>query len=114
MRKLTKLYEGPLFMKEPREPVVNLSSSVIDPDILNIMSLGFNCHLKHKFDRVKQKVSLELLYENVRDKCSQSKVIIHNEENFKSELERFGTKAIVDRSRDLLTKQQRENIKIFN
>ena len=40
--------------------------------------------------------------------------MVHNEEDFKCELERFGAKEIRDRTKDILTRKQYEFIKEFN
>lgn len=79
----------------------------------DIFSLGFNCHLKNKFDRTKHKVEIELLYENIKDKVRAQKVVLHNEDAMKCELERFGTKNFDDHLPNILSKDQMKKIKEF-
>ena len=48
--KLGKLYGGQMFIKEEREPVINLSNVDLDPIIRNAMHPGLICHLKSRYD----------------------------------------------------------------
>ena len=113
-QKLIKLYGSPIAMKQQRDSYVNLSDEKIDPDIEEIFNQGMNCHLKTKFDKTKRKVEVELFYENVREKVRNKKVTLEDEESFKCELERFGTKQVSDHTPHLLTKDQLSKVKEFN
>ena len=93
-------------MKERNDSFVNLSNETIDANVKEVFSYGMNCHLKTKFDKMKRKVELELFYENVKDKVRSKAITIENEDNFKCEPERFGTKQIVDHTPHRLTKEQ--------
>ena len=77
-------------LKQNKESDINLSKNQIQPKMLDIFSLGVNCHLKHKFERIQQKVELELLFEDVKELEKSNKVLVHNEEDLECELERFG------------------------
>ena len=113
-QKLIKLYGSPITMKQQQDSYVNLSDEKIDPDIEEIFNQGMNCHLKTKFDKTKRKVEVELFYENVREKIRNKKGTLEDEESFKCELERFGTKQVSDHTPHLLTKDQLSKVKEFN
>ena len=112
--KLIRIHGSPILMKQQKDSVVNLSSIEIDNEMTNILSLGLNCHLKQKFDRTKRKVEIELLYEDIKETEKSKKLCISNEDDFKCELERFGTKAVQDHTKDILSREQYEKIKSFN
>ena len=112
--KLVRMHGSQLLLKQNKESVINLSKNDIQPEMLDIFSLGINCHLKQKFDRTQRKVQLELLFEDVKELEKSKKVLVHNEEDLKCELERFGTKEIRDRTKDILTREQYKLIKEFN
>ena len=95
-RKLANLFGGPILLKRELESFVNLSDVSVDSELREAFSLGYNCHLKSKFDRTKHKVEIMLLYESIRDKTQENEASISNKESLKSELERFGAKAIND------------------
>jgi len=77
-------------------------------------SIGMNCHLKNKFDSVKKKVNVELLYDKIKDLEASRKLVIQSDDVLKSELERFGLSHSRDFNSDLLTKFQYQKIKNFN
>jgi len=112
--KLYRLYGSPILLKQNVDSVVNLSSAVIDKDIQEILSYGMNCHLKHKFNHTMKKVQVELLYDDIKDKAKDKHVIIHNEEELKSDLETFGMRKNDDFTSDILSKSQYQKIKNFN
>ena len=112
-RKLVNLFTGPILLKRELEYFINLSDVIVDPKIKEAFSLDYNYHLKSKFDKIKYKVKIELLFESLRDKARENKVRVSNEESLKSELERIGTKTINDHTNYLLTKEQRDKIKDF-
>ena len=102
--KLIRMHSLQILLKQNKESVINLSINGIQPEMVDLFSLGINCHLKQKFDKTQRKVELELLYEDVKQLGISKKV--DNKEDLKCELERFGTKEIHDRTKDILTKEQ--------
>ena len=105
-QKLVNLYGGPIPLKKQKQFYLNLSDIEVDTEMHEIFSLGINCHLKRKFDRNKHKVEIELLFEDIKEKARANKVSLTNEVALKCELERFGTKPIVDHTQNLLSKDQ--------
>lgn len=67
--------------------------------------------MKTKFDQNQRKEEIELLYENIKEKVRSRVINVSNEENLKCELERFGTKRVVDHTRDLLTPEDYNKFK---
>jgi len=112
--KLYRMYGAPIFLKQNIDSVVNLSSIRLDHEMKNILSLGMNCHLRQKFDQVKKKVQVELLYEDIRTKVQRKDVIVDSEEILKSDLETFGMRPAKNYFSDVLTKEQYTKIKEFN
>jgi len=112
-RKLYKLYGGQIMVKEQKNNGINLSTCVIDSDILEIFNLGMNCHLKTKFDINKTKIEIEKLNYSVKNYVQNDKLQYIDEDRFKTELKRFGLKNRHDYTRDLLSKEQHNKIKQF-
>ena len=112
-RKLVNLFTGPILLKRELEYFINLSDVIVDPKIKEAFSLDYNYHLKSKFDKIKYKVKIELLYESIRDKARENKVSVSNEKSLKSELERIAKKNINNHTSNLLPKKQCDKIKEF-
>jgi hypothetical protein len=94
-----------MLMKQPRDSVVNLSDCELDSTILEIFSLGMNCHLQSKIDVLDRKAQIEKLYENIKENEKSGTVRVTDEAALKNELERFGMKKMHP-NKDLLTKEQ--------
>jgi len=74
--KLVRMYGSGILQKQNKDSVVNLSSIEIDDDMKNIFSLGMNCHLRQKFNHIKKRVNVELLYDRISDLSSSKKICI--------------------------------------
>ena len=112
-KKLCQLYGGTVPDNHERSKVLNISDQTIDEDILSILQLGMNCHLKGKYCNLKKKIELEKLYEDITRKEAEGEVIVVNEEELKCNMKRLGLKGIVDHNKDLITKAQNRKIKEF-
>ena len=112
-RKLVNIYGPSILLKQQRDSVINLSDVAIEEELRKIMTLGINFHVKGKFEEKKRKVEVEVFYENVREKVRSNDLTIAEEDAFKCELERFGTKRVLDRTHDIITKDQYRKIKEF-
>ena len=53
-----------------------------------------NFHLQSKFDIINRKVEVEKLYEDIKEKEKQRKIIVSEDDVLKSELERYGVKVL--------------------
>ena len=62
LKKLTALYGGNILIKQPREPVINLSSHTICEPMKRILSLGMKCHLRTKYENIQRKIDVEKLF----------------------------------------------------
>jgi hypothetical protein len=113
-RKLVNLYGGPILYKQQRDSVINLSKSPLDAEIVEIMSLGMNCHLKQKFDDKKHKTSIEKLYYDVKQQETAKNIIVESDERIKGELKLFGIRQRTDFNKDVLTKDQYNKLRAFN
>ena len=57
---------------------------------------------------------MELLYEDMKETEKRKILCISNEDDFKCELERFGTEALHNHTKDTLSKEEYERVKSFN
>ena len=89
-RKLFNLYGGSILQKRIKDSVINLSKCNIPPPIIDIMSLGLNCHVKQKVDIHKKTVAVEQLYHNIVRYKSDNIVSVENDEQLRAELKVFG------------------------
>ena len=112
-RKLVNIYGPSILLKQQRDSVINLSDVAIEEELRKVMTLGINFHVKGKFEEKKRKVEVEVFYENVREKVRSNDLTIAEEDAFKCELERFGTKRVLDRTQDIITRDQYRKIKEF-
>jgi len=113
-RKLVQMYGAPILQRQTKDSVINLSSVDLDDEIKNIFSLGMNCHLRQKFDHIKKRVSVEILYNNISDLSSSKKILVENDEVLRSELERFGLRKNRNFHSDLLSSDQYRKVKEFS
>lgn len=113
-RKLINLYGGNLLTKQEKESCINLSNEIIDREILEIFSLGMNCHLKSKYDQTKTKIEIEKLFNNIKKLEYEKNVTITDVDRLTCELKRFGLKNRNDFSKNILTKEQFRQIREFN
>jgi len=111
--KLVRMYGASILQKQTKDSVVNLSSVNIDEEMRDIFALGMNCHLKQKFDYIKKRVNVELLYERICDLSSSKSIVVGNDEVLRSELERFGLRRNKSFESDLLTRDQYDKVKKF-
>lgn len=102
-----------MLQKQPKDSVINLSNQDIPKDIVEIMSLGMNTHMRQRLDNYKRKAAVEKLYSDIKRERSSHNVFIDNEETLKAELKVFGLRNRVDHSRDLLSKEQYAAIREF-
>ena len=112
--KLCSIYGSTICQKETRDSCINLSDCTISDDVKNIFSLGMNCHLKSKYNHIKQKIEIEKLYDSIEEKCKNKELIIKDEEVLKCELKRFGFRKVNHHAtNDILTKDDYAKIKEF-
>ena len=111
--KLSKLYGGPVVVKEPRDILLNLSRVTVPQELESIFDLGMNCHLRSKYNMLEKKIEIEKLYRSIQDKVTRREVSINNNERLKCELKRFGLRQITDFTKYLLTKEQYKQLRDF-
>ena len=90
LKKLQKLYGGPIFLPQNRKCFINLSKRKLSIEEEEFLNLGLNCHLYSKFDPYKKKVELEMLYNNLL--TLQKADIIEINPNLKDQLRSESTK----------------------
>ena len=112
-RKLVNLYGDSILQKQTKDSAINLSSREIPLPVLEVMSLGMNCHIKQKADENKKKVAIEKLYNDIvkQEKCNSVK--INDNERLKTELRLFGVKKCSEFHKDILTKEQYNTVRNF-
>jgi hypothetical protein len=113
-RKLFELYGGRIFTKQSRTPFINLTNEVVNDDLKEIFSLGMNCHLKTKFDQNRTKIEIEKLYYTITNLKSNNQIIVDDQDRLECELKRFGLRQRQDFTKDLISKDQYNQIKEFN
>ena len=112
-RKLCQLYGGNIFVKQTKDSIVNLSARTISKDLQEIFTMGFNFHLKSKYDILNRKAQIEKLFEDIKSKERNNIVEIEDESLLKTDLERFGMKQHHS-NKAPLSKHQMNLIKEFN
>ena len=109
--KLARMYGGPIYLKQPKDSVLNLSSVPIDENTKNIFNLGMNCHLRTKYSTIRKQIEIEKLYSQIETGKSNKNLSITNEDSLMCELKRFGLKECKNYTSDILTKDQHEIVK---
>ena len=110
LNKLVNLYGGDILLKQNRDSVINLSKVELSSSVIESLSYGMNCHIRTKFNKIKKKIELEKLYFSVNNLVSSNKIVVENDELFKSQLKVFGMKDNRDFNKDVLTKEQRKDL----
>jgi hypothetical protein len=111
--KLSRLYGGDIYLKKETNTVLNLSDTIISEDMIKILKLGMNCHLKSRFDLQQQKLEVEKFYQTIVQLEGSNEVTVENFEKLKCELKRYGLNDVKDYNHDILTKKDFELIKEF-
>ena len=88
--KLNKLYQGHLMTPTDNNNFINLSTHPINEKTNNLLSLGFKCHYKPKFDPITKQMELEILYSKILDMHEKGTVNIHS--NLRDQLRAEATK----------------------
>ena len=107
-RKLCKLYNGDILLPNKNEKYINLSDYPLTKEQKEFLNLGPNCHLKSKFNPLKKKTELEILYQSALQLEADEKVKLHP--NLRDLLRAEGLKNRSPRNNNqsILTKQLRE------
>ena len=100
-------------LKQPKNSVINISGEHIPEDVIEILSLGMNTHLKQKFDNFKKKVSIEKLYSSIKSYENENLIKVECHDALKSKLKLFGLKNCVDFNSDILTREQYKTLNVF-
>lgn len=112
-KKLSDLYGHPLPSKDDKPSVVNLTKIDIPDNVLQILQLGLNTHLKDKFDHNKQKLEVEKLFQQIENLIAAKKISVENQDHLKCDLRRFGYNTYKDFNKDLLTREDYGFLKEF-
>ena len=91
IKKLSKLYGGPLLLPEASDGYVNLSNTELTQDQKQVLNLGLNCHIQTKFNSIEKQADLELLYQDIQKLEKDKKVVV--DEQLKEQLLAEATKA---------------------
>ena len=109
LRKLQKLYGGPVLLPQGKQCYINLTQRNISPEEEEFLNLGLNCHTYSKFDPYKKKVELEILYNNILGLQKNGTVDINP--NLKEQLRNEGTKRRGSTKSNILTPKLKEAAK---
>ena len=109
--KLEKMYGSSICMKQEKAGVINLSNYVISDQLASIFDLGMNCHLRSKYDTLRKRIEVEKLYSQIKSEVTKGTLNIHNGEQLRTELKRFGLRDYGNFEKDLLDKEQYKAIK---
>ena len=71
-------FKGSLLTPETNNTYINLSDSPIDPEFHKLLSLGYKCHYKPKFDPLIKQLELEVLYSKLLTLQNQAILNIHD------------------------------------
>ena len=77
VKKLTKLYGGPVTVSEANDGYVNLSSITLTDTQKQLLNLGLNCQYQCKYDPLDKKAEMELLYRDILKLQSEKKVEVN-------------------------------------
>jgi hypothetical protein len=105
LNKLNNLYNGEAFIPQKEDKFINISNVELSPIQREVLNMGLNCHLQPKFDPLKKKMELEMLYAATVELQKQNKITI--EPGFADALRSEGHKQRVSPSKSILTKEQR-------
>ena len=118
IKKLNKLYKGEVALHDNTDAFINLSKYELTPNQKRLLNLGIKCHIQPKFDQIKKKTELEVLYKSILKLENDNKIIINP--NLKEQLCAEGTKRRTCKRTRLLTpelqqaaKELRENEEII-
>ena len=103
-----------MFYKQDKDSYINLTEEEIDPAIERVFSLRMNCHLKRKFENSKTKIEIEKLFNDTKAAEKAKKVTIKNEERLTCELNKFVLKDRRNFAKELITKEEYNEIRDFN
>ena len=98
-------------LKQPRDSVINLSNKTFDADLIEILSMGMNTHLRTKFDTKLKKLEIEKFYQGVKNKMERRAVTVEDEDRLKSELKTFGLKKSKQYEKDILSPEDYKKLK---
>ena len=104
--KLNSLYNGTLPLKDTKHKFLNLSKYELSDTEKCVLNLGLNCHLLKKFDLIKKKMEIELLYQCLLDMSKEGKVTIKTE--LADDLRCESNKVRSNHNTKLLTPEQRQ------
>ena len=110
VKKLNVLYSGQICLQnESQSRYLNISQHVLTSQQHDFLSLGYKCHVKTKFDPLRKKAELEVLYDSLEK--LQERGVIGLGDNLKPLMVAESTKnRNMDRS-NLLTRELRQAAK---
>ena len=76
IKKLNKLYNGQVFLKNEVNSFLNLSNYELTNDEKEFLNLGLNFHLQAKYNKLHKKTELECLYQNLLELESNKEIKI--------------------------------------
>ena len=106
MKKLSRLYDGPLAIPKPQDSFINLSSVVLTDAQVEFLNLGINCHLTPKFSLVNKKTHIALLFDSLCSLEREGKISI--DPNLQEQLQAESTKIRHRPTTGLLSPRLRE------
>ena len=65
LKKLNKLYNGDILLKENSDSFSNLSDHILTDDEKEFLNLGLNYHLQTKYDKLTKETEIEALYQKL-------------------------------------------------
>ena len=76
MKKLNKLYDGEIFVKDQNNCFLNLTNQQLSTSQTEFLNLGLNFHLKSKYKKLDKVDEIEILYNNILELDKENKIIL--------------------------------------
>ena len=109
LKKLSRLYGGPLAIPEPSDCFINLSSETLTESQIEFLNLGINCHLIPKYHQANKKVELAVLFEDLCKLQKEKKININPD--LQEQLQNESTKSRHHDASQLLSPRLKEAAK---
>jgi hypothetical protein len=109
LNKLNALYNAEMLLPNSQDKFLNLSHHQVSPKEKEVLNMGLNCHLQSKFDPVKKKMEMELLYDATLKLQKENKITI--DPGFSDALRNESHKHRAGPYKGILTKEHRDACK---
>ena len=109
MKKLNKLYDGEIFVKDQNNCFLNLTNQQLSTSQTEFLNLGLNFHLKSKYKKLDKVTEIEILYNDILELDKENKITIDN--NLQDQLRNESTKHRNPFKKNILTPELKQAAK---